>query len=108
MSVNRYKPHILVLPEDDANRQIAAGFILDPNLNAWAIQVLPPVGGWKKVVDDFREVYAPVMKGYPERRIVLLIDFDQKYEKRLSCVKDISPELVDGYSFSDRCRNRKI
>lgn len=95
MSVNRYKPHILVLPEDDANRQIAAGFILDPNLNAWAIQVLPPVGGWKKVVDDFREVYAPVMKGYPERRIVLLIDFDQKYEKRLSCVKDISPELVD-------------
>ena len=95
MSVNKYKPHIFVLPEDDANREIANGFILDPNLNGRAIQVLPPVGGWKKVVDDFREVHAPEMKGCPERRIVLLIDFDRQHAKRLSCVKEISPELVD-------------
>jgi hypothetical protein len=27
--VNRYLPHVLVLPEDDANRQIANGFVLD-------------------------------------------------------------------------------
>jgi hypothetical protein len=95
MSLNKYKPHLLVLPEDDANRQIANGFILDPNLNARAIQILPPVGGWKKTLDNFRDDHAPEMKDYPERRIVLLIDFDQKYEKRLSCVKQISPELVD-------------
>ena len=33
MSVNVYKPHVLVLPEDDADRQIANGFLLDPSLN---------------------------------------------------------------------------
>lgn len=46
MSINKYKAHLLVLPEDDANRQMANGFILDPNLNERVIQVLPPVGGW--------------------------------------------------------------
>jgi hypothetical protein len=29
MSVNKYHPHVLVLPEDDANRQLANGFLLD-------------------------------------------------------------------------------
>lgn len=29
MSVNRARPHVLVLPEDDANRQIAVGFELE-------------------------------------------------------------------------------
>ena len=29
MSVNKYQPHVLVLPEDDANRQLANGFLLD-------------------------------------------------------------------------------
>jgi hypothetical protein len=38
MRINKYKPHILVLPEDDANRQIANGFILEPTLNQSAIQ----------------------------------------------------------------------
>ena len=96
MSMNKYKPHIFVLPEDYANSQIANGFIQDPYLNARAIQVLPPVGGWEKVVDNFRDVHAPEMKGCPERRIVMLIDFDQQHEKRLRYVKrQISPELVD-------------
>ena len=96
MSINKYKPHILVLPEDDANRQIANGFVLDPNLNDRAIQILPPAGGWKKVVDEFKDVHAHEMGKYPQRRIVLLIDFDRQREKRLSCIQsEIPPELID-------------
>ncbi|MEH1785097.1 MAG: hypothetical protein V7L23_05745 [Nostoc sp.] len=53
MSINKHKPHILVLPEDDANRQIANGFILDISLNSRAIQVLPEARGWQNVVDTF-------------------------------------------------------
>lgn len=45
MSVNFYKPHVLVLPEDDANRQIAIGFLLDPGLKQRNIQILTPSGG---------------------------------------------------------------
>lgn len=53
MSVNKYRPHVFVLPEDDANRQIAIGFSLDEGLDARSIQVLPSVGGWTRVRDEF-------------------------------------------------------
>ena len=52
MSVNVFQPHLMVLPEDDANRQIVNGFLLDPSLNQRAIQPLPIDGGWSKVRDD--------------------------------------------------------
>ncbi|AFZ23675.1 hypothetical protein Cylst_1387 [Cylindrospermum stagnale PCC 7417] len=95
MSINKFVPHILVLPEDDANRQIANGFIQDLNLNERAIQVLPIAGGWKKVVDKFIEDHVNVMRQYRETRIVLLIDFDE-CEDRLSYVESRIPEdLID-------------
>ncbi|RUS94258.1 hypothetical protein [Trichormus variabilis] len=53
MSINKYEQHILVLPEDDANRQIAIGFINDLNVNNRAAQVLPIADGWTKVIDKF-------------------------------------------------------
>jgi len=97
MSVNKYKPHVLVLPEDDANRQIAIGFRLDPAVNnPRNIQILPPSGGWKKVVEDFLKNHVTDMKNHPERNIVLLIDFDRKAKTRLKSVQDkIPPELID-------------
>jgi hypothetical protein len=53
MSVNRRQPHVLVLPEDDANVQLANGFHLDPYLSAWKLQLLDAAGGWIKVLDRF-------------------------------------------------------
>jgi hypothetical protein len=29
MSVNKYQPHVLLLPEDDANTELANGFVLE-------------------------------------------------------------------------------
>ncbi|MGA2659008.1 MAG: hypothetical protein ABSH34_16015 [Verrucomicrobiota bacterium] len=58
MSVNKYRPHVYVLPEDDANRQLANGFLLHPDLLARNIQVLPEVGGWHEVLDHFKSDYA--------------------------------------------------
>ena len=94
MSTNKYKPHILVLPEDDANRQIANGFVLDPNLNERAIQILPAAGGWEKVMQAFRTVHANHMNQYPERRIVLIIDFDDILDDRLSHIQSEIPEKL--------------
>jgi hypothetical protein len=91
MSINKHKPHLLVLPEDDANRQIANGFINDLNLNKRAIQILPIADGWKKAVDQLTNDYAPGMRQFPQRRIVLLIDFDE-VEDRLSYVQSQIPE----------------
>lgn len=82
MSINPYKPHLLVLPEDDANREIANGFTLEANLNSCAFQVLPPAGGWMKVVEKFTSDHASAMEKYTERRMVLLVDFDDKENRK--------------------------
>lgn len=90
MSLNRYRSHVFVLPEDDANRQIANSFVLHPNLNGRVIQVLPPAGGWGKVLSQFIEVHVSEMQQYSEERLILLIDFDL-CEDRLSYVKEKVP-----------------
>jgi hypothetical protein len=72
MSVNKNRPHIFVLPEDDANRQLANGFFLDHSLwnrrrrfqvlaldhSLWnrrrRFQVLAEAGGWRRVLECFQ------------------------------------------------------
>ena len=98
MTLNKYRPHVLVLPEDDANRQIANGFILNPHLNSRAIQILPPSGGWRKVLDDVRAVHGPEMQNLPHRMLVLLIDFDDDTE-RLTYVRKQIPEALQSRVF---------
>ncbi|WP_306603351.1 hypothetical protein [Azonexus sp.] len=92
MSVNLYKPHVLVLPEDDANRQLANGFLQDPALNLRAIQVLPIAGGWSKVRDDFVSTHLSQLRNYALRHLVLLIDFDGQVATRLKHFNDAFPE----------------
>ena len=93
MSVNRYKPHILILPEDDANRQLANGFVLD--LDTGQVQILQEAGGWLHVCNDFVSQHVHGMRRYDQRLMVLLIDFDDD-PKRLQCVLDRVPaDLAD-------------
>lgn len=106
MSSNKYKPHLLVLPEDGANEQIATGFTLIPVLNQRNITILRPFGGWKKTVDGFTNNHFYEMTKYTQRRALLLIDFDGQAESRLDFIqKQIPPKLQDRTfvfgSFSD-------
>lgn len=95
MSINKYHPHVLVLPEDDANRQLANGFLLDPAVQPRAIQVLGEVGGWRVVLDRFKSDHIHDMNRYSARFMVLLIDFDGK-ENRLAEAKSVvPPNLAD-------------
>jgi hypothetical protein len=66
----------LVLPEDDANRQLANGFLLDHFLLTRKIQVLEEVGGWMQVIERFVSDHVRDMDRYPNRFMALLIDFD--------------------------------
>jgi hypothetical protein len=96
MGVNKYQPHLFVLPEDDANRQIVNGFIVNPALNARAIQVLPSAGGWMKIVEAFKNSHSPDMARFPERRILLIVDFDHQASKRLLQIQNGIPrQLMD-------------
>lgn len=76
MSVNKYQPHVLVLPEDDANRQLANGFLLDHSLRLRTIQILDEVGGWHEVLGCFNSDHITEMDRFPERRMIMLIDLD--------------------------------
>jgi hypothetical protein len=96
MSVNKFQPHVLVLPEDDANRQIANGFLLGlPYVVSHKIQVLPEAGGWMEVLDSFLRDHSAPMAKYDKRVMILLIDFDG-IEKRLHTARaSIPSHLVD-------------
>src|SRR5215471_13504465 len=105
MSVNKYQPHVLVLPEDDANRQLANGFSLDPLLIDRRIDILEVAGGWTNVLDRFRSDHVSEMDRYPQRFMVLLIDFDERHD-RLEAAKDTIPDhLAERSSSSEHGAN---
>jgi hypothetical protein len=92
MSANKDQPHVLVLPEDDANRQLANGFLLEiPYQLTRRIQVLEVAGGWAKVLESFRSDHISGMDSCPNRFMVLLIDFDDR-EDRLRRAKAVIPD----------------
>ncbi len=95
MSVNKYAPHVVVLPEDDANRQIVNGFLLNPSLNIRAIQVLPSAGGWTKVRDSFANVHLHEMERLDNRFMILLVDFDNQDSRLKEVAKAIPSILAD-------------
>jgi hypothetical protein len=87
---NKYVPHLLVLPEDDANRQLANGFVLGVQ-DERRIQVLVEAGGWSAVLERFLSDHISKMREYHERRMVLLLDFDER-DDRLDQIKTRIPD----------------
>lgn len=94
MSPDFYKPHIFVLPEDDANHDLAIGF----HKAVGAIrqmQVLRPVGGWHKVLQRFEADHVVNMRSCPKRFTVLLIDFDGNGDRLERAKAAIPEDLAD-------------
>jgi hypothetical protein len=101
-----------VLPEDSATSQLANGFVNHVSVIIRAVQVLPYVGGWENVIGQFKRYHLQKMSEFPERRIVLLMDFDGNPEGRLAYVKNEIPEdikdrvfLLGVYSEPEKLRN---
>jgi hypothetical protein len=78
--VNRERPHVLILPEDAANRDIANGFALDVD-HERALQVLPVQRGWTNVRDALRQTFVPELRRYRCAHLVALIDFDSRPDR---------------------------
>ena len=95
MSVNKYRPHVFVLPEDDANRRIANGFLLEESLDLRAIQVLPNGGGWTRVRDAFETAHINKMRLHRVRHVVLLVDFDGDVDRRHAMNEVVPADLAD-------------
>ena len=94
MSVNKYKPHLYVIPEDDADRQIADGFVLHPSVASRQVQVMEPAGGWSRVLETFKEEYLPLLQENLQTYVVLLIDFDGNPDERREHFKSQIPDAI--------------
>lgn len=94
MIMNKHKPHVYVIPEDDRDRQIADGFCLHYAVDARRIQVMPPANGWSHVRDTFRDEYVRKVQDNLNAHVVMLIDFDGHYDdRRAAFEKDIPPDI---------------
>jgi hypothetical protein len=96
MSASKYLPHVFVLPEDDANLQIASEFNarLD-GLPQRQMQVLVPAGGWSEVLDLFEKVHIAEMRRCLNRSMILLIDFDGNMGRLQQAKNKIPADLGD-------------
>ncbi len=92
MSINKYKSHLYVIPEDDAERQIADGFVLHDRVDTRQVQVVGPPGGWPKVLDTFRNEYLLQLRQNVHTHVVMLIDYDTKGNARQEVFIDAIPE----------------
>lgn len=108
MSVNKNRPHVFVLPEDDANGDLARGFQLSlPLLVARQMQVLPPAGGWLKVLDCFESDHVAGMAQHANRFMILLIDLDGEKDRLANALQRIPGHLQDRVSSSEPRQDRK-
>lgn len=94
MSVNKYLPYLFVLPEDDANRQLANGFHLNVD-KIRQMQVLDVAGGWPEVLKLFTSVHVAEMERDENRFMVLLIDFDGRPNRLDRARADIPNHLTE-------------
>lgn len=92
---NKYRPHVVVLPEDEANRSIVNGFQLGHRINQRALEVLPEAGGWTHVRDQFQRSLIPYLEKHRDAVAVLLVDFDEKAERREQVLGQLPSSLSD-------------
>jgi hypothetical protein len=94
LGVNNARPHIFVLPEDAANRDLANGFHLRVAWNKYRqMYVLKPAGGWLEVLRIFESEHISQMDRFANRFMLLLIDFDGDIA-RLEIVKARIPSRL--------------
>ncbi len=104
MSANKYQPHLLVIPEDDANRDIVTGFRGHLSVESHQIQVENVAGGWTDARDVFVKEHVSGMRKYDKRHVLILIDFDEQ-EDRFDQVWSKIPEDLRGRVFIMGCQD---
>jgi hypothetical protein len=93
VGINYYRPHLALLPEDEAARSVANGF---RDATTGQMQVLPVSGGWLKAIDYAIDSEAQRLREFSSRILVILIDFDDSYPRRSDEIKNRIPaDLAD-------------
>ena len=78
---NNYKHHLRVILEDDKYNNIINGIIVSPNVEDSLFDVRNPCGGWPDVFKELK-IELKFLNKFKDRHILMLIDFDEKFESR--------------------------
>jgi hypothetical protein len=92
MSLNRERPHVHFLAEDDANRQLVNGFLLHPDVNIRQLKKPEVADGWRKAL-EICETDRFQLRHYPYRHLILAIDFDGKTDRREKVLNLVPDDL---------------
>jgi hypothetical protein len=104
MSANKHLPHLLVIPEDDANQDIMTGFRNHLSVNSRQIQVTNVANGWKKAINTFLDEHAGLMRKFETRYVLIMIDFDDR-ENRFEYALNQIPEDLRNRVFIMGCQD---
>lgn len=96
MSANKYHPHVVIIPEDSANRQIAVGFTIE--CTSKQLTVATEAGGWRKVLDLFLSDYVATMKKLESRFVIMIVDCDGD-TGRIAYIRSQIPADIAGRTF---------
>lgn len=88
MAVNRHKNHLVIYLEDKPYRAIVNGVKTLSNLNDQFIDAKPPCGGWTKVFAELEDNLR-LLNARPEMHALLLMDFDNDFERRKQRFDDL-------------------
>jgi hypothetical protein len=92
--VNKYKDHLLIVPEDDANKDLALGFVNAVPRGVNAAHIEPVAGGWSSARDRLANLL-PSMRRFSSRRVLVLVDFDTSATRRDDVLRDVPTYLAD-------------
>jgi hypothetical protein len=92
--VNKFIDHLLIVPEDDANKDLAVGFqkIIRRGVNAILIENV--AGGWPSARDRLGSLFSS-MQRFPRRRVLVLVDHDLSGTRRENVLRDVPANLQD-------------
>ena len=97
MSPNRYQEHIIILPEDDAIRQIVNGFCSSHclgNTNR-ILQIADEARGWSHAKTILEDTYVKYLKKFPKSRVIVVIDFDSQTARRDHMLQNVPEEIKE-------------
>ncbi|CAM0998054.1 DUF4276 domain-containing protein [Rhodanobacter sp. Root179] len=96
---NKYLDHLQVIVEDDANRQLINGLSQHHSLQQRRLQVLPPAGGWRVVLDILNDpATIQQITAFGKRHLLLLIDFDGQFTDRLALYEKYKASMTPAVS----------
>lgn len=97
MSVNRSKPHLVVVQEDSPYRDLTNGIRNALHVEGYRIDSRAPVGGWSKVFASLQDMI-PLLDRYNQMHLLLLMDFDYEFDSRMAKFQ----QVIAGHSYQSR------